>query len=151
MNIRRQAEENALMAKLTLHAAYGRFRADMFLSSLTESSMLPVSYIFVWLLRQFELAIALPMGMSSRNELPSSPQTQDILGTLDGAEALFWANLTLIAQRGSVLNVRDTVISLALIRAFQTSLGKSGPSGPALTLGLLGVTHYHYRMLSSLN
>ena len=33
-----QAEETALMAKLTLHGVYGRFRGDMFLSSLTESS-----------------------------------------------------------------------------------------------------------------
>jgi len=33
-----QAEENALMANLTLHSVYGRFRTDMFLSSLTESS-----------------------------------------------------------------------------------------------------------------
>jgi hypothetical protein len=36
-----QAEETALMAKLTLHSVYGRFRADMFLSSLTESSSYP--------------------------------------------------------------------------------------------------------------
>lgn len=87
-----------------------------------------------------ELAIALPMGMSTKNELTLSPQTQDILATLDSAEALFWANLTLIARRGSVPAVRDTVVSLALIRAFQTSLGKSGPSGPALAVGLLGNT-----------
>jgi len=33
-----QAEENSLMAQLTLHSVYGRFHADMFLSSLTESS-----------------------------------------------------------------------------------------------------------------
>lgn len=38
----RQAEENALLAKLTLDDAYIRFRADMFLSSLTESSQ------FLW-------------------------------------------------------------------------------------------------------
>ena len=50
-----QAEETALMAKLTLHGVYGRFRADMFLSSLTESSSFPslnmlaleVAYIFL--------------------------------------------------------------------------------------------------------
>ncbi|KAF8880008.1 hypothetical protein BD779DRAFT_1549966 [Infundibulicybe gibba] len=33
-----KAEENALVAKLNLHDVYGRFRADMFLSSLSESS-----------------------------------------------------------------------------------------------------------------
>ena len=36
-----QAEETALMAKLTLHSVYGRFRMDMFLSSLTESGWCP--------------------------------------------------------------------------------------------------------------
>jgi separase len=78
------------------------------------------------------------MGMSTKNELALSPQSQDILGTLDSAETLFWANLTLITRRGSVPDVRDTVMSLALIRAFQTSLGKSSPSGPTLAVGLLG-------------
>jgi len=85
-----------------------------------------------------EIAIALPMGMSTKNDLALSPQTQDILGTLDTAQDLFWANLSLIARRGNVPDVRETVMSLALIRAFQTSLGKSGASGPALAAGLLG-------------
>jgi separase len=125
------------MAKLTLHAAYGRFRADMFLSSLTESSMLIVSNHLVGFGAN-KLAIALPMGMSTRNELALSPQILDILGTLDNAETLFWANLTLIARRGSVPDVRDAFISLALIRSFQTSLGKSSSSGPAMAVGLLG-------------
>lgn len=33
-----QAEHSALMAKLTLDEVHSRFRADMFLSSLAESS-----------------------------------------------------------------------------------------------------------------
>ncbi|KAF8075942.1 cysteine peptidase C50 [Lyophyllum atratum] len=80
---RTKAEENALMAKLTLHAVYSRFRGDMFLSSLAEST------------------IAIPMGMVSKVDL-----------------AVF------IAKRGNVTDVRDAVLSLALVRAFQTSLGK---------------------------
>jgi separase len=83
-------------------------------------------------------AIALPMGMSTKNELALPPHTQNILETLDSAETLFWANLTIIARRGNVPDVRDSVMSLALIRAFQTSLGRSGASGPALAVGLLG-------------
>jgi len=46
-----QADENVLMAKLTLHGVYGRLRADMFLSSLTESS----SYLTLSLLLQNQL------------------------------------------------------------------------------------------------
>ncbi|KAJ7097786.1 cysteine peptidase C50 [Mycena belliarum] len=119
---RTRAQENALMAKLTLHEIYGRFRTDMFLSSLTEST------------------IALPMGMSTDKALALSPSTHDILHTLDHAEQLFWLDFTLFSRRGDVSRVRDAVISLALIRALQTSLGKSGNQDPVLVAGLLDVS-----------
>ena len=125
------------MAKLTLHAAYGRFRGDMFLSSLAESSKLNCLIAFsIW--PHLSTAIALPMGMSSKLELKLSHATQDVLATLDAAEKLFWENLSLIGRRGKVADVRETVISLALIQAFQTSLGKSSAGGPTLAIGLLG-------------
>ncbi|CAL1698705.1 unnamed protein product [Somion occarium] len=113
-----KAEENALLAKLTLDDAYARFRADMFLSSLAESP------------------ISVPMGMTG-GRFASSPTTQEILGTLNAAEKLFWSDLALVARRGNVSHVRDSVISLALIRAFQTSLGKSGKQGATLAAHLL--------------
>ncbi|KAJ6630611.1 peptidase family C50-domain-containing protein [Mycena sp. CBHHK59/15] len=119
---RAKAQENALMAKLTLHEVYGRFRTDMFLSSLAEST------------------IALPMGMST-DKVPSlSPSTHDILHTLDRAEQLFWLDFTLFSRRGDVPRVRNAVVSLALIRALQTSLGKSGNQDPVLVSGLLDVS-----------
>ncbi|KAG5639575.1 hypothetical protein H0H81_012246 [Sphagnurus paluster] len=114
-----QAQENALMARLTLHAVYGQFRGDMFLSSLAESP------------------IALPMGMSSKTEVSLVSVTQDIATTLDTAEKLFWENLALINRRGNVMDVRDAATSLALLQAFQTSLGKSGVDGPTLVTRLL--------------
>ncbi|KAJ6502399.1 cysteine peptidase C50 [Mycena sanguinolenta] len=119
---RTKAQENSLMAKLTLHEVYGRFRTDMFLSSLTEST------------------IALPMGMSTDKTPALSPSTHDILHTLDRAEQLFWLDFTLFSRRGDVSRVRDAVVSLALIRAFQTSLGKSGNQDPVLVAGLLDVS-----------
>ncbi|KAF8212071.1 peptidase family C50-domain-containing protein [Mycena galopus ATCC 62051] len=119
---RTKAQENALIAKLTLHEVYGRFRTDMFLSSLTEST------------------IALPMGMSTDKAPALSPSTHDILHTLDRAEQLFWLDFTLFSRRGDVSRVRDAVVSLALIRAFQTSLGKSGNQDPVLVAGLLDVS-----------
>ena len=126
------------MAKLTLHAAYGRFRGDMFLSSLAESSKLDSLIAFSNLALSLHTAIALPMGMSSKLDLKLSHTTQDILVTLDAAEKLFWKNLSLIGRRGKVTDVREAVVSLALIQAFQTSLGKSSAGGPNLAIGLLG-------------
>ncbi|KAG6876650.1 hypothetical protein C0993_001514 [Termitomyces sp. T159_Od127] len=117
---RTKSEENVLMAKLTLHAVYGRFRADMFLSSLTEST------------------IALPMGMTSELTNTPSSAAQDILVSLEAAEKFFWACLVHIARTGKITDVRDGIVSLALVQAFQTSLGKSNVNAPNLTVGLLG-------------
>ncbi|KAL4242854.1 hypothetical protein ABKN59_011524 [Abortiporus biennis] len=115
-----KAEENALLAKLTLDDAYTRFQTDMFLSSLTEST------------------ITLPMGIVGKRIKAASPTTQEIMNILNTAEKLFWSDLTLVAKRGTVAHVREAVVSLALIRAFQTCLGKvTGQDGLILTARLL--------------
>ncbi|KNZ74935.1 Separin [Termitomyces sp. J132] len=114
-----KSEEKVLLAKLTLHAVYGRFRADMFLSSLTEST------------------IALPMGMTSGITNTPLSAAQDILVTLEAAEKLFWECLVLITKIGRITDVREAGISLALVQAFRTSLGKSNVDVPNLTASLL--------------
>ncbi|KAG5644204.1 hypothetical protein DXG03_008867 [Asterophora parasitica] len=116
---RTKAEENVLMAKLTLHAVYARFRGDMFLSSLAEST------------------IALPMGMSRKTEVSLTPPPQDILTTLDAAEKLFWESLAFSFRKGNVPDVRDAIVSLALVQAFQASLGNSNSDGPSVAASLL--------------
>ncbi|KAF9456116.1 peptidase family C50-domain-containing protein [Collybia nuda] len=116
---RTKAEESALMAKLTLHAVHGRLHSDMFLYSMAEST------------------IALPMGMTSKVEYIQPLPVHDILATLDKAAQLYRANLVLSAARGSVHEVRETITSLALVQAFQTSLGKTGTGGPYLVASLL--------------
>lgn len=82
------------------------------------------------------------MGMSSKIEHTLAPPVNDILSTLDKAGRLYSANLLLVAQRGTVLDVRGTAMSLALVQAFQTSLGKSGNMSPRLVAGLLGKISY---------
>lgn len=77
------------------------------------------------------------MGMTG-GQLASSPTTLEILGTLNTAEKLFWSDLAEVARRGHVPHVRDSAVSLALIRAFQTSLGKVGIDGSILVAQLLG-------------
>ena len=80
------------------------------------------------------------MGMST-DKVPSlSPSTHDILHTLDNAEQLFWLDFTLFSRRGDVSRVRDAAVSLALIRALQTSLGKSAKQDPVLVASLLDVS-----------
>ncbi|KAF8887051.1 peptidase family C50-domain-containing protein [Mucidula mucida] len=112
-----KAEENSLIAKLTLHGVYKRFRGDMFLSSLPEST------------------IALPLGTSKAPALSGS--SQDILKSLDHTEELFWSNLELTCRRGNVSHVREAAVRLALVRAFQASLGKPGADETLLTTNLL--------------
>ncbi|TFK38240.1 cysteine peptidase C50 [Crucibulum laeve] len=114
-----KSEENALMAKLTLNNIYERLRSDMFLSSLAEST------------------IALPMGMSSKREMALTPLTNDILSALEQVEKLYWANLALTTHKGSVIDVREAAVSLAIVKAFQTSLGKPGDSEPVVAASLL--------------
>lgn len=76
------------------------------------------------------------MGMTRDKAAP--PTSQDVLATLNNAERLFWSDLGLISRRGIVFDVRDAAISLALIRAFQTSLGGSLADSPVVAARLLG-------------
>lgn len=92
------------------------------------------------------------MGMR-RAKVSISPGTQDILNILQNAEKLFWSDLTLVAKRGNVFHVRDTAVSLALIRAFQDTLGKARPEGPTLAACLLGtyLSQSAYLLLTEMN
>ncbi|KAI0064205.1 hypothetical protein BV25DRAFT_1914431 [Artomyces pyxidatus] len=116
-----QAEQDSLMAKLTFYNAYDRFREDMFLSSLTES------------------VISLPMGMTTDKSFTPSSSVHDILKTLLEAEKRFRSHLAASAHRGRVTVVREAASSLALIRSFQTSLGRQETEGPVLVANLLDV------------
>jgi hypothetical protein len=62
--------------------------------TLAESSTLTPTIIHFFF-QANKSAIALPMGMSTKNELASPPHTQDIIETLGSAETLFWVNLTI--------------------------------------------------------
>lgn len=78
------------------------------------------------------------MGMSGDKPLVQLPPTHDILAALSHAEELFRLGLETFAKRGRVTHVREAAVSLALVRAFQTALGKPGKLGPVTAAGLLG-------------
>jgi len=78
------------------------------------------------------------MGMTSNRAISLASSTQDMLSDLGHAEELFWADLALTADRGSVTHIREAAVHLALIGASQTSLGSGEEHGPVLSARLLG-------------
>lgn len=78
------------------------------------------------------------MGMSTDKAPALSPATEDILNTLNDAARLFSADLAQTLRKGGVSHLRDALVSSALVRALQVSLGNSAHNGPALVSGLLG-------------
>ena len=83
--------------------------------------------------------LSLPLGMVGEAPPSLSPSVLEILGLLQNAEKLFWSDLSLIARRGHVFQVREAALSLALIRTFQGSLGKGGVDGPVVASRLIGM------------
>ena len=78
------------------------------------------------------------MGMTDDKLFSISPSTEDIVTALDSAEKLFWADLAAVARHGNVTRVRSATVSLAVIRALQSSLGRAAKVGPVLMASLLG-------------
>jgi separase len=78
------------------------------------------------------------MGMSTDKALTVTPPTQEILVILDKAERLFSTDLAAISERGRVSQVREASVSLALIAALQSALGKAVIKGPAVVSSLIG-------------
>lgn len=78
--------------------------------------------------------------MSSAEGVSVPTSTKELLNCLSTAEKFFWEGLELSSARGEVYQVRETALSLLLIRAFQTSLGKGGKSVANIAAALLGMT-----------
>ncbi|KAH7890369.1 peptidase family C50-domain-containing protein [Phlebopus sp. FC_14] len=114
-----RGEQHAIMGKLALHSVYEQFRTDMFLSSVTEST------------------IVLPLGRSGDEDLSLATASQEILRSLAEAEELFSGDLALTLRNGTVPHVRGAAVSLAVITALQASLGKACRDGPLVAARLL--------------
>ena len=82
------------------------------------------------------------MGMLSTGKFDWTLPSPDILDALANAEKLLWSHLNLMAQRGSVVKVREAAISLALVGAFQTSLGNQRNGVPWVMASLLGMCKF---------
>ena len=78
------------------------------------------------------------MGMSIDKGSSVSAQVQEVVESLTDAESHFVSALECFGRQGSVVHVRQSALSLALMRAFQTSLGTYDKFNPVLASNLLG-------------
>ena len=88
------------------------------------------------------------MGMLSTGQFAWTLPSPDILDALANAEKLLWSHLNLMAQKGSVVKIRETAILLALVGAFQTSLGNQRNKVPWVIASLLGTYQDVYIILA---
>ncbi|KAF8831565.1 hypothetical protein HHX47_DHR1000449 [Lentinula edodes] len=81
-------------------------------------------------------AIALSAG-SNNLSVSVSPTSVDIAKNLEHAEKLFWSYLGALGQKGYAPDIRESAMSIAIIKTFQASLGKFDAKTPLLAAGLL--------------
>lgn len=104
---------------LALSKAFSEFEADLFMNSLTEST------------------ISIPIGcVASVEETPiSKTHTLALLGE---AEKAFREYLSITSDQGEVFDTRQASVSRALLHCYQASLGKRADKAVWETASLLG-------------
>ena len=83
------------------------------------------------------------MGMTCISS-PMRAPSQDILEALSSAESIYMSGLSTFYEQSTSMHMRDSAMSLALIKAFQTALGASSNDGPAMAAHLVGEIIRHY-------
>ncbi|TIB38990.1 hypothetical protein E3P86_01335 [Wallemia ichthyophaga] len=114
-----KAEENMLLGKMRLREAYNSFQSDLFMSSLSDA------------------LISIPCGSTSSNTSNRLTSRQPSIETLADAEKFFTSALDLNIDRAPVKDIRQACLAIALIKSFQTSLGKVSKSNSTLAAAYL--------------
>ncbi|KAL1407397.1 separin protein [Vanrija albida] len=112
-------EQLTLEARVAMHEAFSHFKTDLFMSSLTEST------------------IAMTMGSPDKRakERQSNRHSAQVL--LERACHAFRQAVTVTGHTGRVEDVRQACVSLALLGAFQTSVGHGSPTTTSSAADLL--------------
>ena len=96
-----------------------------------------------------ESTIAMPMG-SSKGRMRDRQSTRDSIQIiLEKSQTAYLSALALSAGSGKVEEVRSACLSLALLRAFQSSLGQGSETVTAAAAEILGELGFSQRSLSS--
>lgn len=83
----------------------------------------------------------MPMGGAGNKIDHRQSARHRIQVILDQADEAYRAALSMVAGSGRVEDVRQACLSLALLRAFQTSLGQGGTDVTAFAADILGKQH----------
>ena len=62
----------------------------------------------------------------------------DVLNALDSAEKYFQESISLTGKTGDIVQLRNAAVSLTLVKAFQTSLGRLEDHNVIYAASLLG-------------
>ncbi|KIJ36798.1 hypothetical protein M422DRAFT_50921 [Sphaerobolus stellatus SS14] len=111
-----KAEQLAIAAKLALYNTCTQFGADLFLSSLSEST------------------ISIPLGLSSGDVRRKSITAKKNIELLLDAETRFWETFQHAQATSHVFNARNAATSLALIKFFQVASGIGGMEDARLAI-----------------
>lgn len=93
---------------------------------------------FIAIVAHHHLAIAMPMGNPEQRTRDRQSSRRNIQIILQKSEQAFMSSLNLAYGSGRVEDVRQSCLSLALLRAFQTSLGEGSAATTASAAALLG-------------
>jgi separase len=129
-------EHLLLEARLAMYDAFKYFKTDLFMSSLTEST------------------IALTMGSPGKRGKDRHSTRHEAVLQLERASEAFRNTLSTIAARGRIEDVRQTCVSLALLGAFQTSLGQGSAAttaSAAATLASASSIALHRQLLAAID
>lgn len=121
------ADELHIIGTTTFSAALNRFKSDLFLNSMTESS----EFLTVAILQTesslilFQPAISMPVGTVNDVDEDIAQSRNAIAASLQDAESAFQSYLSLRGNAGNVSDVREATVTIAMLRAYQASLGRS--------------------------
>ena len=86
----------------------------------------------------FMIAIALPMPMQREKGSSQVTLALGMMELLDKVDQLFTAGMESFKRGTKVTYIRDTLLSLVVVRAFQTALGRTQEYDPILVCNILG-------------
>jgi hypothetical protein len=140
LTIGSQPEYKHIMGYLLMSKVLDLFKTDLFLNSVTESSKIMGHPRQVLQLTPSMISgISMPMGAyipeGQSVEQQASPAVMSVLAD---AEEAFQSYLADRGQTGNVEDVRDAVMSVALLKVYQSSLGQNASALTLDTVDLLG-------------
>jgi separase len=115
-----EVDELHILGTTAFSAALSRFKSDLFLNSITEST------------------ISMPVGTVNEVDDDIKQGRSAIAATLHDAETAYQRYISLRGNAGDITDVRDATVAAAMLRAYQASLGRNSVQYTRGAASLLG-------------